>query len=536
MNLAPIILFCYNRPNHLKQTLEALAKNDLADQSVLYIFCDGAKQDSTTEQQEKIAKTRAVAKSKNWCKEIHIIEQDKNKGLANSIINGVSEIINQYGKIIVLEDDIVTETGFLKYMNEALNFYENKKRVFHISGFNNETPYQNILPKYYFLHFMSCWGWATWSDRWNQLDKNFKNHLNNVLNSTEYYNKFNYDGVIKFHEQLEANINNKIKTWAILWYSTIMNNNGLCLTPKYSFIQNIGMDGTGENCGTNTQYKKIYSKVSVKSNKKFPLNFNESQLGRTHLKLFYKYGQAKINIFTVIRNKLKNLKYKMFSKLYHLKTQYIFENIKINKVWAGNNYGGFYLHADVLSSKSIIMSFGIGEDVSFDEYIIKNFNAPVYGFDPTPKSINWVKENFRNPNFIFSDYGISSKNEVVQFYLPKNDEYVSGSTTIHEGTSENKAINVNLKSLSSIIKDLNIKNIDVLKMDIEGSEYDVLENILDSKIYPKQLLIEFHDRFYPQEKNKSHNILKKLYKKGYRIFGISNSKEEISLILKTTLK
>jgi len=115
--LAPIVLFCYNRPWHVEQTLEALSKNELADQSILYIYCDGPKPDATEEQIAKIAEVRQVIRKKQWCKEIHIIENDKNKGLGTSIIDGVSEIIKIYKKVIVLEDDLLTSPFFLDYMN-----------------------------------------------------------------------------------------------------------------------------------------------------------------------------------------------------------------------------------------------------------------------------------------------------------------------------------------------------------------------------------------------------------------------------------
>ena len=133
--LAPIVLFVYNRPWHTEQTLNALMQNELADQSVLYIYADGPKENATEEQLKKIEEVRHVIRTKKWCKEVHIIESEKNKGLADSIINGVTEIVNKYGKVIVLEDDIVTSKGFLKYMNEALELYKEEDKVYHISGY-----------------------------------------------------------------------------------------------------------------------------------------------------------------------------------------------------------------------------------------------------------------------------------------------------------------------------------------------------------------------------------------------------------------
>ena len=168
-SLAPIVLFVYNRPWHAEQTLNALMKNELADQSVLYIFADGPKDNATEDQLNKIKEVRQVIRSKRWCKEIHIIESDKNKGLANSVIDGVTKIVNKYGKIIVLEDDLVTAKGFLHFMNNALDKYEEEEKVMEVSGFNFplKIAHKNSA---HFLLFASSWGWATWKRAWVQFD------------------------------------------------------------------------------------------------------------------------------------------------------------------------------------------------------------------------------------------------------------------------------------------------------------------------------------------------------------------------------
>mgnify|MGYP000394750947 CR=1 FL=1 len=163
MSLAPIVLFVYNRPQHTLKTLEALMQNELAEMSELFIFCDGPKADATKQDRQRINKVRDLVKKKNWCKKVTIRESQVNKGLADSIVAGVTEILNTYGKIIVLEDDIVTSKGFLRYMNEALDLYENEPKVMQISGFmlpskveleqkellflNSKTAYSSALEK-----------------------------------------------------------------------------------------------------------------------------------------------------------------------------------------------------------------------------------------------------------------------------------------------------------------------------------------------------------------------------------------------------
>src|SRR5690554_1152832 len=161
-NLAPIVLFGYNRPKHIKKTLEALRKNELASNTDLFIFIDGYKNENDKELNYEVVK---VCESFNWVGSKKIINhRSENYGLAKNIISGVTEIVNEKGKVIVVEDDIETSPGFLKYMNEALYVYHNQPEVMHISGYmfpikNNEDP-QTL-----FYQSTSCWGWATWDDR-----------------------------------------------------------------------------------------------------------------------------------------------------------------------------------------------------------------------------------------------------------------------------------------------------------------------------------------------------------------------------------
>ena len=178
-NLAPIVLFVYNRPWHTEQTLEALSANKEVQESILYIYADGPKENTTSEELEKIAQVRKVLRNKQWCKEVKIIESVNNKGLADSIIEGVTTVVNNHGKVIVLEDDIVVSTGFLKYMNDALNLYENEEKVMHISGYM--FPVKERLPETFFYKQASCWGWATWANRWEELKTSPKEIYNQLL-------------------------------------------------------------------------------------------------------------------------------------------------------------------------------------------------------------------------------------------------------------------------------------------------------------------------------------------------------------------
>jgi GT2 family glycosyltransferase len=307
--LAPIVLFVYNRPWHTEETLKALMLNELADESVLYIYCDGPKKNTSPEDISKIKEVRQVIRKKKWCKEVAIIESDINLGLANSILKGVTDVVNKYGKIIVLEDDIVVTQDFLYYMNKSLHIFENKKNVYHINGFNNESNLQYLLDDYYFLNFMSCWGWATWIDRWSQLNLDFNYFYDKLLIDEKAMSRFNYGKTLSFDNQLEANIKGEIKTWAILWYATVNFNKGLCLTPKYSLVNNIGMDGSGVHCSENVFYNNVYEKTNapLKDSLIQKIKYRELLRHRVHLKLFFKYG-SKLQISFIIKEIIANLK------------------------------------------------------------------------------------------------------------------------------------------------------------------------------------------------------------------------------------
>ncbi|MFD2968460.1 FkbM family methyltransferase [Sphingobacterium bambusae] len=203
---------------------------------------------------------------------------------------------------------------------------------------------------------------------------------------------------------------------------------------------------------------------------------------------------------------------------------------RIAKRWYGSDYGGFYVHPDVLHQDSIVYSFGIGQDVSFDKAIIQAHQCQVFGFDPTPKSITWIGEQQLPKQFHFYPVGLGTKTEEVKFHLPKNKDHVSGSVFDHKLVSEEDYVAVPLKSFADILLDTGHQAIDVLKMDIEGSEYVVIESILQAGIPIKQLLLETHERFFEDGREKGERFFQTLYDHGYRIFAISDTYQEISLI------
>ncbi len=242
------MLFVYNRPDHTRQTIEALKANKLADQSDLIIYSDGAKKQSL---QSDVDSVRQYISTVDVFKSVKVIERDKNWGLADSIIDGVTETINKYGKIIVLEDDLVTSKNFLNYMNQSLHFFENKPHIFSINGYNYPPSILHIPSAYsndvYFSVRPHSWGWATWSNKWEKADwqvKDFKDFISNP-NNIKTFNKGGDDLSWMLLKQMMG----KIDSWAIRWCFTHYKHNALSVYPVRSQVNNIGHDGSGTHCG-----------------------------------------------------------------------------------------------------------------------------------------------------------------------------------------------------------------------------------------------------------------------------------------------
>ena len=235
--LAPIILFVYNRPWHALLTLEALSKNPLAEQSRLFIYSDGPKFNCSNDEHQKILQVREIIRTKKWCKEVEIIERKKNLGIEISEINAITEKVNEYGKVIILEDDHETAPGFLEFINRGLDIYENVSNVYAINGyaFNINYPIQKAV----LMPICSSWGWGTWKKKWSAYDPSLK-HKNVILNNKFLRQRFNA-GDYDYCSLLDHPDN----PWDIRWTYSVFMKNGLCLFPTQSLVKNIGFDGSG---------------------------------------------------------------------------------------------------------------------------------------------------------------------------------------------------------------------------------------------------------------------------------------------------
>ena len=230
--------------------LTSLQQNELSEKSDLFVYCDGPKQNASHEDIERIHQVRSYIHSLTGFKSIRIIEKEKNEGLDPSEINAVTDIINRFGKVIVLEDDLVLHRFFLRFMNDALDFYESQKNVFQIAGFTDNIKYLHNLPRgsVFASYRPESLGWGTWKDRWdlNQWDER---KYDIILNPTKRkIKRFNRGGE-DLYPMLIAKYTGETDAWDIRWGNTMYEHNALCVRPCRSLLHNTGFDGTGVHCG-----------------------------------------------------------------------------------------------------------------------------------------------------------------------------------------------------------------------------------------------------------------------------------------------
>jgi hypothetical protein len=239
---APVALFCYNRPIHTQKVIDSLAKNKFIENTEIYVFCDGPKPNDFASNL-LIQKVIEIVSSINFCKKLHIIKQEKNLGLANSIINGVSKVLEAHNEIIVLEDDILVSPVFLEYMNANLVQFKNNEKVISIHGYS--FPVVTISDAY-FLRGADCWGWATWKRGWDLFELD-GNKMLQAITENNLSDTFDFEGSYPYTEMLRNQVEGKINSWAIRWYASAFLQNKLTLYPGKSLVQNIGTDGSGTN-------------------------------------------------------------------------------------------------------------------------------------------------------------------------------------------------------------------------------------------------------------------------------------------------
>lgn len=241
-NLSPVVVFAYNRLDHLKKTIVSLKKCNLSKHSNLIIYLDNYKKISDREKVHNIKKYCLTIKG---FKTIKLIIRKKNYGMSKNIIFGVSQTLKKFKKGIFLEDDMILDKYFLEYMNYYLEFYKDNNKISSIHGYS--YPTNKKLPDYFFLKGADCWGWATWSRAWDIFSNDSKDLISKIKNK-ELVKEFNFNNSYNYFNMLKQNILKKNKSWAINWYASCFLKNKLTLYPGYSLVHNFGNDLSGTNC------------------------------------------------------------------------------------------------------------------------------------------------------------------------------------------------------------------------------------------------------------------------------------------------
>jgi hypothetical protein len=281
MKLAPIALFVYNRPWHTRQTIEHLLDARGASESEIYIFSDASRNEKDI---VKVEEVRAYIKQIKGARAITLFEREVNFGLAKSIISGVTELVNEFGKIIVLEDDLVVSSSFLSYMNEALSRYQDHEKVMQVSG--HMFPLKlNSDSDTVFLPFTTTWGWATWKKAWECFDEKMTGY-DSIRSDKEARYRFEINGAYPYFKMLKDQKEGKIDSWGIRWHLSVFMKGGLTLYPIRSLVENIGFDGSGTHAEISNKKSqfKINELIEIKT---FPTHVKVDEVCLNQISRFF---------------------------------------------------------------------------------------------------------------------------------------------------------------------------------------------------------------------------------------------------------
>jgi hypothetical protein len=291
---APITLFTYARPDHTRRTVESLLRNPQAPEHDLIVFSDAAR---TPEKQAAVDEVRAYLDSVRGFRSVTIHHRSHNLGLANSIIGGVTQVLNEHERIIVLEDDLVTSPHFLAYMNEALTLFAHDERVISIHGWL--FPAQQTFPEAFFLPGADCWGWATWRRGWCLFNPDGQALLDE-LKRRDLLKAFDFNGAYGYSQMLKGQIKGANDSWAVRWYASAFLAGKLTLYPGRSLVHNIGNDDSGNHCGMDTSYDVELSETPIDLSK---LDATASVIGRSAFETFFRKPQD--NFFSKLGRRIK---------------------------------------------------------------------------------------------------------------------------------------------------------------------------------------------------------------------------------------
>jgi Glycosyl transferase family 2 len=289
-DLTPVALFAYNRPDHLKRTINSLRTNPLAARTPLVVFSDAP---NRSEHADGVQAVRTYLSSVTGFKSVRVVERARNFGLAASVIDGVTTLCSEWGRVIAVEDDLVLAPGFLSFMNGALDCYEKSEKVMQVSGYMFPVKHPERLPEIFFTRLPTSWGWATWDRSWSTFNDDAA-ALWAAIKRSGRGADFDVNGSYDYLDMLRMQAQGKFDSWAIRWYASMFLAHGQCVRPARSLVHNAGFDNTGVHCGDSTLFdveltdlapdqwpdKVEECRVAIDSMEEFFLSFRPSWVKR----------------------------------------------------------------------------------------------------------------------------------------------------------------------------------------------------------------------------------------------------------------
>jgi len=543
-NIAPVVLFAYNRPELVRRTLRSLKGNKLSSESDLYIFCDGPKSGAGNEQIKKVEEVRKVVREEKWCKTVTVVEQPINKGLADSVINGVSEIVHKYGKVIVVEDDVLLSPYFLDFMNECLETYKDNKKILAIGSWNYFCDSAKIKDDYFFFRYPDSIAWATTESSWRLFEKSAATALQKLI-ALGKLSAFNGDGEADYFESmLKMQMEGKINSWAIRWTATAVINDMLSVFPKISLSKHIGFgaDATHETA------EKDYNKDLVLANRLLKLDsssvIRENDTALREWKIFVNtnfkvqssepgsesslYNRVRIKGYRLVHGVLNKflpekvseadelikaaLKFPRFKEHTFKYKNYV---LKVSDFISVANQVKEYFDEEQLKfscSKKEPVIIDCGSNVGVSVLYFKSLfpAARIMAFEPDGAIFNYLKENL-NTNGVKDVNLVNKAVWTNENGIEFGSEGADGGSVFFEGGAK---ILVPTVSLKKILEQHD--SVDMLKIDIEGAEIPVIIDCEEQIRKVKYLFVEYHSLLNSQQQ--LDKLLSILTANGFRYY------------------
>ncbi|MEQ8234743.1 MAG: FkbM family methyltransferase [Gammaproteobacteria bacterium] len=547
----PVALFAYNRRDHLESTVGALQRNRGASETHLTVFLDGARDAADA---AGVTAAREYARTIDGFATVELREAPVNRGLARSIIDGVSELVERDGRVVVIEDDLVTAPGALDYFRFMLDRYAAQPNVFSVSAYSHPRGAMALPADYpydvYFVHRMMCWGWATWRDRWRQADwemADFDDFLASPGLVRAYHHQIGADSL----GTLKRCVAGEKDVWACRWVYAHFKHGALCACPTTSLVDNIGLDGSGANCGTDHRLRNDlpesigpdpvtppYPFVDPRVLEAFMSVYDPrravapaalapapASVPRRVLRFARRVLRAGVRRLRALPGALRRRTRRMLDEgragarraalaLPDRVFAWFGGEASAPLTRLGTQYGGWRVADGAVGRGDVVLSAGAGEDISFDVELRNRTGCEIHIIDPTPRArehFDMVRSHaaegqaapINNSTDVFYDLaadtlaglhfhplGLWNKDEMQRFYMPANAAHVSHSIgNLHQTRDYFEA---DCRRLSSILDTIGTTRLAALKMDIEGAEYAVIRDLVKSRLRPRMLMIEFH--------------------------------------------